>query len=220
MHGPAAFTIVAPVIAAIAEPPHGGCLSLTGATAIACGGNTNIAIAPAPYWEIADVVVDGVARGATNTWHFASVISNHAVVARFRPLLASNNVPHWWLAERNASWTNDFDAAAASDADGDGIPTWREYLAGTDPMDRHSVFRISSATAAHGTNRIEWLTPCRDPGLPPFHMLRSTNLATWTLVDSAAGGAADGTNVWRDIHPQPGATPVFYRVAAPPPALD
>jgi hypothetical protein len=216
VHGPARFTIVRPVIAATAEPSHGGTLSISGTTEIACGGNTNVAILPAAYWEIAEVVVDGISRGATGAWDFAGVIDHHSITGRFRPLLAAHDVPHWWLAGRNSAWTNDFDAAAVGDADGDGQPTWHEHRAGTDPMDRDSLFRIASATVVGGTNRIAWLSPCRDPDLPPFGMLRSTNLSAWTLVDGAAGGAPDGTNVWWERHPPSPPAPLFYRVTAPP----
>jgi hypothetical protein len=35
-------------------------------------------------------------------------------------------------------WKEDFDGAATNDVDADGMPTWTEYLAGTDPTNRAS----------------------------------------------------------------------------------
>ena len=56
-------------------------------------------------------------------------------------------VPDWWLAGVNAAWTNDFLAHAMGDADGDGLATWREYLAGTDPLRGDSVPEVGIRAA-------------------------------------------------------------------------
>jgi len=214
VHGPILFTIVRPVITVGAVPAHGGTMSLAGEVEIDCGGSTNVLIQPANYWEIADVVVDGTSYGATGTWAFVKVVTNHSISARFTPLLASNAVPKWWLAQRDQDWTNDFDAATTNDADGDNLLTYEEYLAGTDPTDGDSVFRIESIAMINGTNRIVWLSPVSDPDLPPFGVKRSINLMEWALVDTAAERSADGTNVWWDGDPLPPTAPVFYRVIA------
>ena len=52
---------------------------------------------------------------------------------------ATNGVPKAWLADNG--WTNDFDAAATNDADGDHVATWEEYYAGTDPTNGVSFFQ-------------------------------------------------------------------------------
>ena len=55
-------------------------------------------------------------------------------------------VPHAWLVEKGVvaegATDEDFEAAAALDQDGDGQPTYAEYLCGTDPMDKDDVFKI------------------------------------------------------------------------------
>lgn len=214
VHGLVQFAIVRPVISATAGPAHGGTMSLAGEVEIDCRGSTNVLIQPADYWEIEDVVVDEISYGATGSWAFVEVVTNHSITARFNPLLASNAVPKWWLAQQDQDWTNDFDAAAINDADGDGLLTWEEYLAGTDPTDRDSVFRIESASVINGTNRIVWLSPVSDPDLPPFGVMRSTNLVEWTLVDIAADRSTDGTNMWWDYDPLPPTVPAHYRVIA------
>ena len=53
--------------------------------------------------------------------------------------LATNGVPKAWLADNG--WTNNFDAAATNDADGDHVATWEEYYAGTDPTNSSSFFQ-------------------------------------------------------------------------------
>lgn len=54
---------------------------------------------------------------------------------------ATNGVPKAWLADYG--WTNNFDAAATNDADGDHVSAWEEYYAGTDPTNGSSFFQCS-----------------------------------------------------------------------------
>ena len=55
-------------------------------------------------------------------------------------------VPHTWLVEKGlvaeGATDADFEAAAALDQDGDGQPTYAEYLCGTDPTNKDDVFKI------------------------------------------------------------------------------
>ena len=213
-HGPAHFTVVLPTIAASVSPSHGGAASPSGVVTVACGAATGVTFAAANYWVITNVVVNGQSHGATNAWTFARVTNDQTVVAQVRPLLASNAVPRWWLAQRNSAWTNDFDGAAGGDPDGDGMATWQEYLAGTDPTNRDSAFRIAVQAVMGGTNVLTWLSPCSDPSLPPFGVERSTNLAAgWVRAMDVAPRSGDGTNVWRD-RASPAVGPAFYRVVA------
>jgi autotransporter-associated beta strand protein len=53
----------------------------------------------------------------------------------------TTGVPHWWLLEQGFS--GDMEAAAQADDDEDGLKTWQEYAAGTDPFDPASALRIS-----------------------------------------------------------------------------
>ena len=63
-----------------------------------------------------------------------------SVAAVFGENLAAQGTPEWWLADYG--WTNDFDAAALADQDGDGHRTWEEYIAGTVPTNRGSVLKV------------------------------------------------------------------------------
>ncbi len=53
--------------------------------------------------------------------------------------------PHWWLAARNIGTAAGNDR---NDHDNDGQPTAAEYLAGTDPNNRSSVLKFSTANIA------------------------------------------------------------------------
>jgi len=64
--------------------------------------------------------------------------------------IATNGVPKAWLADHG--WTNDFDAAATNDADGDRVATWEEYYAGTDPTNGASFLQCSEISHANFPN--------------------------------------------------------------------
>jgi hypothetical protein len=118
------------------------------------------------------------------------------------------SVNHNWLASMNPAWSNDFEAAVLIDHDGDGLLTWQEYWAGTDPMDSNSVFRIDSISVS-GTNTVlSWRHAQVDTGLPDIGILCATNLAgPWLIV--GAKQPVDGTNTWM----QEALNGAFYRLA-------
>ena len=51
-----------------------------------------------------------------------------------------SGVPYWWLIDHGFS--GDLETAAAEDEDADGMPTWQEYFAGTNPVSNESVFHV------------------------------------------------------------------------------
>jgi hypothetical protein len=79
-------------------------------------------------------------------------------------------------------------AADNVDADGDGVPNWQEYLAGTDPMNSSSVLAFAkSDVSSYGPNGValNWLTA---PG--KNYILESIPAIggkTWTAINTNAG---------------------------------
>jgi hypothetical protein len=102
------------------------------------------------------------------------------------------------------------------DADGDGANNWAEYLAGTDPRDPASAFRIVRLEAGTGTNAIHWFATTNSGVTAPFSMQCRTNLLAGDWATKAAGllRAAGGTNAWGDAGAPTGG-PAFYRVTTP-----
>jgi hypothetical protein len=127
----------------------------------------------------------------------------------------SRGTSHAWIDSYYT--TGDYEGMDMLDTDGDGMLTWEEFVAGTDPTRAESMFGCASVAKVDGSFEVMWL------GSPngahqPYCMYRSTNLldsaAGWELVDAAIPRDYSGTNVWTDLTP-PASPSVFYRPAAP-----
>jgi hypothetical protein len=124
--------------------------------------------------------------------------------------VSTNGTSIRWLME-NVGVTNDYDALAAGDPDGDGSPNWAERIAGTQPLDAGSAFRVIGVGEANGTNWIAWYGTTNGGVATPFAVERGTNLVSaLEIVVSNLVRSASGTNLWLDVHAPTGA-PAFYR---------
>ena len=191
-------------------------------TAIAGPNGT---VAPAGGWYVAgDTVVataypsayyhfnnwSGDISGATLDGERISVviIKPITVGAAFAPnLTPTRGVPEYWLASHG--WTQNFEAASESDADQDGMATWAEWRADTDPTNALSLLALSGVQPfTTGGVRLDWSggilrtqqvqradTPA-GPWVPVYTNLPPTPV-TNTLVLPAEG------------------TSGFYRIAVP-----
>jgi hypothetical protein len=132
-----------------------------------------------------DLVVPGAIlnaqRGAeTNTGVFS-----------LTPNLTLNGVPEWWLMKYG--WTNDFAAAATNDTDGDGQPTWMEWMSDTDPTNPASALRILSFASGTNGMRIGW----QGGSAVSQYLERSSGLGTggfWLAVFTNPPPTAVATN--------------------------
>lgn len=70
-------------------------------------------------------------------WNFAPAGGQTLV----RGMIASNDVPVWWLVRYDL--TNDYDAAALGNQDTDPVPTDEEWIADTIPTNGDSFFRLT-----------------------------------------------------------------------------
>jgi len=111
---------------------------------------------------------------------------------------AINGVPIAWLISYYGV-TNNYDALALSDTDGDGAAAWEEYVAGTIPTDKQSVLEVVTITRIGSDVEISW--PCVNGKIYEVH--KSTDLlAPWPGSPVTNNMPADisGTNRLRDVN--------------------
>jgi hypothetical protein len=78
-------------------------------------------------------------------------------------LTPNTHTPEWWLADYG--WTNNFESAVTNDPDGDGVPSWQEYISDTSPTDGVSFLRLTGIAGSElywsgGTGVTQYLEGC------------------------------------------------------------
>ena len=125
-----------------------GAIAPAGTVWVTPGGNQMFSFVPAAYYHVSDVSVDGMSRGAPASLVLSGITNDGSIFVSFTQNLAPLGTPEWWLA--SYGWTNAFGAAETRDTDHDGMPAWREYIAGTDPTDAFSCFRFVAVSNVIG----------------------------------------------------------------------
>ena len=138
-----------------------------------------------------------------------------SVAARMEPGLISTrvrNLSSWndvitdaWRLRHFGTLSNLLSAASA-DADGDGIPNWAEFRAGTDPNDAGSALALRVPGLLAGGARLRWPTaPGKTYIIETAPFIGSTN---WTAIATNVPGS--GRDVEFQTPPPNG--PQFFRV--------
>ncbi|MDD4736915.1 MAG: hypothetical protein PHP44_12525 [Kiritimatiellae bacterium] len=117
---------------------------------VGAGSTTQITAVADEYYAFTNW--SGGASGSANP---VSLLMDGAksIMAEFTALVATSNVPQWWLAQYG--FTNDFDAACAADQDGDGYLTWQEWVCGTVPTNGASRF-VFGVESGNGSMVFSW----------------------------------------------------------------
>lgn len=162
--------------------------------------------APAPlratyFWQSTPHVYEHNAL-LDDHWDFAPLGGQTLM----RGMIASNDVPVWWLV--NHQLTNDYDTAALGNQDGDAFSTDQEWIADTDPTNRNSFLRIT------GVERMPSVTVrFESSAARVYTMRRATSLSDGVWTDVPGLGSRPGVgamDAMQDTNPP--AQGLFYRL--------
>jgi hypothetical protein len=182
------------------------------------GSTTNFTITTSNnFYYVAGVLTNGSSvsgsfGGQLSTFVYPNIQAYRTsiVYGLIQPYLATQGTPIWWLSQYG--FNSDFDQAEDDDTDLDGVPAGDEYVAGTIPTNRASVFQLIRQGRLGGSNYIQWLGGTGGP-TNPYGIFYSTNLQTGTWLPTGKVNRVNGTNtLWLVVPTNRNA--FFYRVTA------
>lgn len=112
-------------------------------------------------------------------------------IAKDPAVPAGIKVPALWFDRYGLSWN-----ALATDADGDGLKAWEEYLSGTSPEDGKSVFAISGIAIDGDTVEVSLTGELPRPDLLVMQGCAELG-GSQTEVSGQLTTREDGVSVWR-----------------------
>jgi Polysaccharide lyase len=102
---------------------------------------------------------------------------------------------------------------ADDDADGDGVPNWAEYAAGTDPTDGASYLHLVNTQPQGNDQAVSWSAI----GGVSYVVQASTNLSAGFFdISPVIAPDQDGTNTFMDTGAATNSVPRFYRIRLAP----
>jgi hypothetical protein len=139
---------------------------------------------PGQYYTLSFANADG-APNITTQYEVETRSANAAVAATATP--ASICSDEWKIAFFGS--TTAPAAADAADPDGDGVPNWMEFLAGTDPTDARSKLHFSSAEKRVVSGQLQIVMHWQSAPGKAYEILWSTSLTggVWNSLGTVSG---------------------------------
>jgi autotransporter-associated beta strand protein len=182
---------------------------------VLAGGSATFVITPSNYYRIASLTTNGTPvtgssfnNGSKYTrFVWSNVQAAATLEANFTTQRASDpaHTPYFWLAQHGLT---NYSTDVALDIDRDGFTTWQEYIAGTNPTDPASIFKITGKSLTPQGTVIRWASESNKL----YTLSRTTNLMSGFATVAGASNlpATPPENVYTNLAPDGAAT--FYRV--------
>lgn len=167
------------------------------------GATVDVTAVPQTYYEFVQWTGD---IASTENPLSVTMDSNINLNAEFRETLTTgHSTPLWWLAEQG--YTNNFDSAELI-IGANGMPLWESYVAGLDPSDPQSQFKLTiTPGATTGSWTLQW-NPVVDR---VYTILQSTDLGiSFTPIPAATALPASVNSV--TVSEPPTSSLLFFQV--------
>ncbi|NCC53320.1 MAG: VCBS repeat-containing protein [Spartobacteria bacterium] len=130
-----------------------------GNVTVAAGGSTSfVARADTYYWIDTFTILESprveAAHAQVFTCLWDNVYCDGTASVTFSEALAAHGTPEIWLAQYG--WTDNFDYWESQDTDGDAFQAWEEQVAGTDPTNAASYFKVTSCGVQGSGKVLNW----------------------------------------------------------------
>ena len=116
------------------------------------------------------------------------------LVAQFAENLATNGTPEWWLAAYGLT-NRDWDTEALDDQDQDGMPTWQEHIADTDPTNKQSVLALTGILPQADGVRLDWKGGVQATQYVEYRSTLTETAETWVAIFTNLPPVATSTNI-------------------------
>lgn len=120
------------------------------------GHNVDVTAYPSDYYHF--YLWSGDTVGATFEGPLLTLpmTAPRTVFAQFEPTVTANHgVPEYWLA--SYGWTSNFEAETETDHDGDGMVTWKEWYADTNPTNARSLLTLTDIVKTNQSLTLTWI---------------------------------------------------------------
>jgi autotransporter-associated beta strand protein len=184
-------------------------------TNVLLGNSVNFLITASNYYRVVSLTTNGTSAGLTfdnnstaTNFVWSNVQASGVLVATFAEQTTTDpaSTPYSWLAQHGLT---NFNVDAMADADHDGLLTWQEYVAGTNPTNPASVFEITGISMNAQGAVIRWASASNKL----YNLSRTTNLLQSFVAMAGATNlpATPPENVY--TNPAPNGAAAFYKIS-------
>ena len=114
-----------------------------------------------------------------------TITAPQTLYAKWTLLTTTHGTSYLWLDQYGLVSGGNYEAADVSDKDGDGYAAWQEYIAGTVPTNRASVFK-ALITKSNGVPRVAWTPDLGTARVYTVEGRTNLNVGVWGTTNASS----------------------------------
>lgn len=137
--------------------PHGRVDPADDVIEVENNGSASFTFIPDEWFEMGDVLIDGVSIGTATHYDWDNLAANGTVDVSFAETYVPDcprHMPNYWMGRYGL--TNNMVDQVDQDQDGDGLSAWQEYVMDTDPTNRNSMLTLHAPNKEPGHHTLQW----------------------------------------------------------------